>query len=143
MLVSGNRCLLVHLLVDIRQELLHCATQAIPRGLELLAGVSHNDLDFARLNVASSELQSDRRAAHLPLVELVARVMRVAVIDGHAQTCFTQLSSDLMGLGGESRRIVLLLSDRDDDKLSLGDLRRQDQSLVIRVDHNHGANRAS
>ena len=105
-----------------------------------MAGVSHNDFDFARLNVASAELQSDGRAAHLPLVELVARVMRVTVIDGHAQTCFTQLSSDLMSLGGESRGIVLLLSDRDDDKLSLGDFRRQDQSLVIRVDHNHGAN---
>ena len=143
MLVSGNSCLFVHLLVDVHQELLHCATKAVPGGLELLAGVSHNDLDFARLNVASAELQSDGRAAHLPLVELVARVMRVTVINGDAQACFTQLSSDLMGLVGESLGIVLLLSDRDDDKLSLGDLRRQDQSLVIRVDHNHGANRTS
>ena len=84
MLVSGNSRLLVHLLVDVHQELRHCATQTVPRGLELLAGVSHNNLDFIRLHVASAKLQPDGRAAHLPLVELVARVMRVAVIDGHA-----------------------------------------------------------
>jgi hypothetical protein len=66
--------------------------------------------------------------------------MGVRVIHSHSQTGFSQLSSDLMSLVRKQNWIVGALLDRNDYELNFCNLRRQDQALVVRVDHNHGTN---
>ena len=126
--------------MDIGEQLLHSGAHAFPFSLELLSRVADDDLAFTSFDVAHTEFKTNGCALHLPLVELVARVMNVAIVDSHAKACLTQLSSDFMCFVGQKRLIIRLLLNRDDDELMLGDLGWQDETLVIRMDHDHGTN---
>ena len=140
MLVSSISCLLVHLLVDSLHKSNHLLGQVIPFCLEFGARMADDNLDFLRGHVLRANLKPHRDAFLLSLGKLVAWVVRVSIVYAYAQSSATELSSDLMCLSIEQVCVILLLTDWDDDELGLGYLRRQDESFIIRVDHDHGSN---
>ena len=114
--------------------------QVIPFCLEFGARMADDNLDFLRGHVLRANLKPHRDAFLLSLGKLVAWVVRVSIVYAYAQSSATELSSDLMCLSIEQVCVILLLTDWDDDELGLGYLRRQDESFIIRVDHDHGSN---
>ena len=139
MLVSSISCLLVHFLVDSLHKSDHLLGQIVPFCLEFGTRVTHDDLDLLSGHVLRANLKPHRDAFLLSLSKLVAWVVRVSIVYVSAQTSATELSSDLMCLSIEQVCVILLLTDWDDDELGLGYLRRQDESFIIRVDHDHGS----
>ena len=113
--------------------------EIVPFCLEFGARVSDDNLDFLSSHVLRANLKPHRDAFLLSLCKLVAWVVRVSIVYAYAQSCATELSSDLMCLSIEQVCIILLLADWNDDELGLGYLRRQDESFIIRVDHDHGS----
>ena len=117
----------------------HLLGQIVPLCLEFGTRVTDDNLDFLRSHVLRANLKSHRDAFLLSLGKLVAWIVRVSVVYAYAQSSATELSSDLMCLSIEQVCVILLLTDWDDDELGLGYLRRQDESFIIRVDHDHGS----
>ena len=139
MLVSSISRLLVHLLMDSLHKSDHLLGQIVPLCLEFGTRVTDDNLDFLRSHVLCTNLKSHRDAFLLSLGKLVAWIVRVSIVYVCAQSSATELSSDLMRLSIEQVCVILLLADWDDDELGLGYLRRQDESFIIRVDHDHGS----
>ena len=139
MLVSSISRLLVHLLMDSLHKSDHLLGQIVPFCLEFGTRVTDDNLDFLRSHVLCANLKPHRDAFLLSLGKLVAWIVRVSIVYVCAQSSATELSSDLMCLSIEQVCVILLLTDWDDDELGLGYLRRQDESFIIRVDHDHGS----
>lgn len=141
--LPGLLSLFIHLLVDLGKELCQALTEASLSALEFLSRVAHYAAHFASVEVIGTELETDGSAAHFPLVKLVARVVDVTVVDGDAETGLTQLSCDFVTPGLQIVTVVSGLDDGNDNELGLSNLRRQNEALVVRMDHNHGTNAAS
>jgi len=77
MAVTGFGGFLVHLMVDLMKEVGQGRAQTFPFYLELLTRVSNDNLQLTGFKIAHSEFETDGCSLHLPLVELVARVMSV------------------------------------------------------------------
>ena len=100
--------------------------------------MANDNSDFFGCHVLSAKLETHRDALFLSFSKLVTWIVRVLIVHGHTKPGPTQLSCDLVSLRIEHIHVVFLLANRDNDELYLCHLRRQDKSLVVRVDHDHG-----
>ena len=77
-------------LLDRRQQLLDVRGQALHRHERLLARVAARQHHLRLLDVLGPDLEAQRHAAQLPLVELPAGRLRVAVVEHHADAARDQ-----------------------------------------------------
>src|SRR5439155_11644812 len=124
--VAIQRCL------HVSQHLVDRDSRARKRDLLLLAGVAARDGDCCRREVAAADLDADRHALQLPLVELEAGPVLGPIVDTDANTRCPQLVGD--GSGGlEHFSALVLAEDRHDDNLLRRDARRAPPPTAIPV----------
>ena len=80
-----------------------------------------------------------RDSLALPIVELEARIL-LGVINSNSEVSCSELACKFVAFVCELFCVVFLGNNGNDDELCLGDEGRQDESLIVGVDHNHGTN---
>lgn len=93
--------------------------------------MSDNALDLVGLDVAHTKFDTDGGAAHLPLVEFVAGVVRVRIVKGNSKTGTLQLSDNFVSFVSDHSSVITRFLDWNDHKLDFSDLRRKHKTLVI------------
>src|SRR5439155_21203254 len=110
-------------LLHLPQHLVDRDSRAGKRDLLLLAGVAPRDGDCCRREVAAADLDAERHALQLPLVELEAGPVLGPIVDTDANTRYPQLVGD--GSGGLGHISALgLAEDRHGDNLLRRDATR-------------------
>jgi len=108
----------------------------------LLAIVSRGKHTLSGRDVTRADLDTYRYALLLPLGILPAGTHLVSIVDddpaGDRLERCRQLVRDLAG----GALLFIVLPDRHDDRLGAGDTRRQYQSVVVTVAHDHAADDA-
>ena len=112
----------------------------IPFHLELLGSVTADNADLLLLEIVLSELESNRGTLELPIGKFPTWVIIVTVIAGGADTSLFQSLRELICLADYLCRVIVLLDDRNEHCLDLCNARGENETLVVRVDHDHGAN---
>lgn len=97
------------------------------------------NFDFLFLEVFLSNFESDWRPTDFPMVELESWVFAFIVVNCCPNAVTSQVGSNLVRFGDQSLVVAVLMEDGNYDHLCLCDLRRQNESCVVRVDHNHRA----
>ena len=109
--------------LHVSQHLVDRDSRSRKRDLLLLAGVAARDGDCCRREVAAADLDAERHALQLPLVELEAGPVLGPIVDTDANSRSPQLVGD--GSGGlEHISALVLAEDRHDDNLLRRDARR-------------------
>lgn len=137
MLISGFHCFLIHFTVNCLEQFRDLACQGVLSHLELFPGVSDGCSHLALLKVFLSEFEAYRCALYLPVVEFKTWVVIVAVVDLYAQSSIRKLFCKLVGPVFENLLVVILVENRNDDHLRLCNLRWNNNSRVVRVNHYH------
>ena len=91
----------------------------------------------------ATDFETDWNTAHLPMVELVAWVLEIAIVNCSSDSSQFQF---LLLFVSEVQYVILIVfgfDDWNDDDLLLGDLWWKDEALIIRVHHNHCTNTPS
>ena len=94
------------------------------------------------LDVTRTELDPDRDALQLPLGELVARPMLIAVVEPDADARAARSTRSASATGVDGRAFFIGAVDRHDHDLHRCDGRRQAQSGVVAVGHDRRADHA-
>mmetsp|Transcript_28833 Transcript_28833/g.52959 ORF Transcript_28833/g.52959 Transcript_28833/m.52959 type:complete len:435 (-) Transcript_28833:189-1493(-) len=96
------------------------------------------------LHILRTDFNAETDSMEFMMVELPAGGVVLTSIGDGANTCLLELALDLSDF---SKHLLLnflggvVAGDGDDDGLSLGDLGREDETLVIRVGHQHDTDR--
>ena len=133
--------LVVHVLLDGLEQLRHLGGQLGDGDRALLARVAAGIRDDVLGGVLGSELDAERDALELPVVELPRGSVALAGVDVGADAGLLEGGEELVNL--LHVRVLLLgrhlggETDGDEDGLDLGDTGREDETLVVTVDHDH------
>ena len=123
------------------EQLVDRSRRPVERDLLLLARVATHDGDRCRREVAGAELDAERHALQLPLVELEPGPVLGPVVDPDTDARRPQLVGQGRG-GPEHPGALVLAEDRHDHDLLRRDARRQPQPAVVAVRHHHAADQA-
>ena len=133
--------LVVHVLLDGLEELGDLGGELGDGDGALLAGVAAGVRDDVLGGVLGTELDAEGNTLELPVVELPGGSVALTSVDVGADTGLLEGGEELVNL---LHVCVLLLgrhlggeADGDEDGLDLGDTRREDETLVVTVDHDH------
>lgn len=137
---------LKHLALHGVHGLLDTLLEVIERDGKLGARVTAHDRDLLLLQVLGADLKTKGHTAQLPVVELEARGIVIAQIRLGLDTGLLQAGRDVLAGVVDEVKIGLGRLDGqtagDDDGLIKRDAGREDQTLVVTVDHDHDADRA-
>ena len=125
-------------LLDLVQQRADAADEAVHRDAELFACVAAGHQHLRLLQVFRPNLEAQRDTAKLPLGELPARRVRVAIVEVDADPAGDELLLDLARLG-EHRLLPVATGNRHDDDLVGRNPRRQHEPAVVAVHHDGGA----
>mmetsp|Transcript_91169 Transcript_91169/g.162325 ORF Transcript_91169/g.162325 Transcript_91169/m.162325 type:complete len:631 (+) Transcript_91169:152-2044(+) len=139
---------LVHCIVDVFKSSLDiCNHRSVLAGDLRSLGIEDVPLghdEFTFLNVHWSKLHSKWHPLHFPVVELPSRRICAVIVEMNTHAGLLQLHvvihRHLCKLCFFRVCACGLDPERNDDDLDSRNSRRQDQALVITVDHNHDAN---
>ena len=131
MLVSGSGCLSIHIVMNRSHKLFHSVSETFPRGLEFLSRRSDHALDLTLGHILSTQLDANGCAANFPFVKFIAGVVSVGIVNGDTKAYTTELGCNLMGFRIEFISTICGFADWDNHELDLGNLRRQDKTLVV------------
>ena len=116
--------------------------QARPSGTNAFSRVSRRaEHDLRLLDVLRADLEPQRHAAHLPLVELPAGRLRIAIVEHHADAGARRARRESPGRR-QHGLLPVATRNRDDHDLLRRDLRRQDEAAVVAVRHDDAADQA-
>ncbi len=93
-------------------------------------------------DILGSEFHTQGHSAHLPVVEFPAGTLAFALVESHANVDLDQFRLQFARGVEDGSLFFVGLEDRDDDDLIGSKLRRQDQALIVAVDHDDGPNDA-
>ena len=127
----------VHIVVDLHEEIGDLLLEIIERDKELLTGIAAHQHALVLLDILGAELQTDRHTLHLILSELPSRAL-VGIVELYAELLL-ELLKELIRL---IQNTFLMLGDRDDRDLDRSDLRRQNKTVVVGVYHDQRADHA-
>ena len=97
--------------------------------------------DLFCFKVFGTKLNPHGCAFELPRIEFEARLF-VTIINFNSQSSFLKLICHLVCFIGDLSSVVFRI-DRYDNKLCLCYIRRQDKTLVVRMNHDHSSDRSS
>src|SRR5690606_35145652 len=128
-------------LVERRQRRRHALGHGAQRHRLLRAGEAVGELRHALLQVLGADLEAQRHALLLPLVELAAGAQALAVVDLHAHALLAQRGGQRVDLGHDARLggLVVGAVDGQHHHLVGRQLGRHDQALVVAVGHDDRA----
>src|SRR5579859_1498855 len=127
-------------LVNFNEQFLDCGWEVGQRGADLafpagtVAPGQHGGLLG---HVFGTEFHADRNATHFPVVELPARAEAFALVQMHAEVGLDQLRFQVLGGLENAAFFFVGFIDRHDYGLNGGDAWRQNQALVVAVDHDN------
>lgn len=87
-----------------------------------------------------ANFQTNGSSFNFPAGVLEARVVILAVVNLHSDVLSSKLFGNLVGLVLDSGLVVILVKNWNNHNLGLGNLRRQHNSSVVRVNHKHSTN---
>src|SRR2546428_5388087 len=125
-------------LLDALQHLLDAPRQPVHRHERLLARVAPRQHDLRFLDVLWTDLEAQRHPAQLPLVELPAGRLRVAIVEHHADPAGDEAVADRLSLR-QHRLLPVAARNRDDDHLIRRNRGRENQPSFIAVRHDDAA----
>ena len=134
--------LLIDILLNIVEQLLHIFLDAIAATCLLLQRIATHHLDGVVLKVTATHHQTHRHTLHFVVSELEARTLVVGIVVLHADAHSTQFVHDSFYLGIDLLQLVFALVDRNDNHLDRSQFRRQHQAVVIRVRHDKRTHQA-
>ena len=132
--------------LDLGQQTVHGGGNAFlgDERLPFASGpVAAGEGDAALLHIPGTDLHPDGHAAHLPVVELEAGADVIAIVHLNPDAGLLELQEDAIGAVHHFALLGIVLEDGHDHGLGGGQAGRQDQSLVVAVDHDHGADDAA
>ena len=132
----AGKCAVVHILLHLCQGLLHFICQVVQSNRYLLVGIAAHQNGLSCLNILRADLHTQRNALHLAVRELVAR-SAVGIIYLH-----TEGGQSLLHILRSGKDAFLLHLNRNDHHLGGRHIRRKNQSVVIAVHHDDGADHA-
>lgn len=145
-LIPSLFSLIIHTLVDILKTRRHTLNKAFKlHSLFLAAGallVPQANGHFILLKFLLAEMDADRDSSKLPMVELMTGVMVITIVNVSTDSTSLKKSFDLEGSVVDCI-LIRALRNGHDHHLNLRYFRGQYQAVVIRMNHNHGANTAS
>lgn len=140
-LAEGDFGLVVHILLNGLEKLGDLGGELGDGDGALLAGVAAGVADDVLGGILGTELNTKGNTLELPVVELPGGGVALAGVHVGADASLLEGGEELVNL---LHVRVLLLSghlggeaDGDEDGLDLGDTGREDQTLVVTVDHDH------
>jgi len=95
--------------------------------------------DLILFEVFRAEFKSDWSSSYLPVVEFKAWVVVVAVVDNTSDSSSFQLLEQLLCFTEDSFVVFVFIEDRDDHRLGFCDSWGDNNTGVVTVDHDHGA----
>ena len=131
-------CLLKHPLLDKLQLLGNGGFEGFQRNDRLFAVVAADKHALSGLDIARADLDAHGHALHLILRALPAHGV-IRIVKLHAKPRLDQTVFQFRGL---FQNACLVHGDGQDDDLDGGDLRRQDEAVVVAVGHDDRADHA-
>src|SRR6266852_5887994 len=143
---AESQSLVVKRLLDFRQQALDGGGQVGARSTDFSfpawAVAARQDSGLFG-NVLGSEFHAQRDSTHFPVIEFPAGALAFSFIESDPDVDFDQLGLQFARGVEDGGLFFLRLENRDDHNLVRSKLRRQDQALIVAVDHDYGANDAS
>src|SRR5919198_1177772 len=127
--------------LDVVEKLVDRRAHVRERDLLFLAGVAASDGDAPGSEVAAADLDTERHALELPLVELEPGPVLGAIVDTDANARCAQLVCD-GSAGAHHVGPILVAEDRHDDHLLRRDPRWKPQPAVVAVRHHDAADQS-
>jgi len=136
--ISGLKCTIIHVVVDLIKDLGDLGDEVAPLHLELFTVISADEAHLLLLVVLFAQFQPNGGALKLPMVEFPPGVIVFAVIADRADAYRLQGLAKLGHLVQDGGCVVILIGNRDEDDLGLSHSGGDDETLVVTVDHDHG-----
>ena len=143
MVISGLKRTIIHVIMDLIEDLGDLGNEVTPLHLELFTVVPADEADLLLLVVFLAKLQPNGSALELPVVEFPPGVVVFAVIADRADAYCLQGLAKLCHLIQDGGLIVILVGNGHEDNLSLSNPGGDDETLVVTVDHDHGSDGSS
>ena len=131
--ISVRFCTLKHIVVNRLQKLANLCCNLIQRYRNLLMRITANQNCLIFSNISRSDLDTYRNTAHLGLAELPSRRF-VGII--HFDT---EVGQNLFYLKCLVQNTLFCLLDRNDHNLGRSYLRRQNQTIIVTMNHDDRA----
>ena len=93
-------------------------------------------------DVLGSQFHAQRDSPHLPVIEFPAGALTFAFIESHTDVGFYQLGLQFARSVEDGHLLFVRLEDGDNHNLTRRKLRREDEALIVAVDHDNGPNDA-
>ena len=133
------QCLLIDIGLNLIQQVLHIFLDTVARDCMLLQRITTHDFHRVVLIVTASHHQTDGNALQFVIGKLEARTLVVGIIILHRNAQCTQTVDNASHLCINELQLLVTLIDRHNDNLNRSQLRRQHQSVVIRMGHDERA----
>jgi hypothetical protein len=140
--ITSLLCLVVHIGVNLGQDCGDLLTEFYLTYLVLFSVMADSNLHFVLLQIFGSDFKSNWSALYLPVVKLKAWVVVLPIVDLNSNTSSFKLFSKFPSSVYNLLTVVILKENWDDNDLNLGYSWGEDNSCVIRVDHDHRADGA-
>ena len=124
-------CTVIHILLDSGEKVSYLLRQLVNTHLHLFRGITPYHNAYSVFDVSGSNLHTKRNAAHLLLREFKARAL-IRVIHLHAE-----VGQHIPKLISLLQHTFLALLNRNNANLRRRNLRRNNQTAVVSVHHNH------
>ena len=140
--IAVVECLLIDILLNVVEQLLHMLLDAIAAQGFFLQCVTTHHFDGVVLQITATHHQAHWYTLHLIVGELEARTLVVCIVVLHADAHSTQLVHDAFHFGINLLQLLIALIDRNDNYLDRSQFRRQHQTIVVRVRHDERTHQA-
>ena len=135
MLVAIFARLLEDVLLYVVEQVLHVCLDTVDTYSFLFESVATHHLDSTVLKVTSSKHETHGHTLELVVGKLKSRALVLAIVVFHSYTLLAQCIHDGSYALADGSKLVGTLGDGDNNHLDGSELRRQHESVVVRVCH--------
>jgi len=140
--VTGLLCLFVHVGVNLIERFCDRLTKTNLAQLELLSVVTNGYFYFVICEVFCANFDSNRSAFNFPVVELETWIVVFSIVNLNSDTRSFKLFRKFVRFVHDLLAIVILEKNGNNNYLNLSYSWGEYDTCVVRVNHNHGADRS-
>ena len=143
MFVTIIQCFLVDVLLNFFQQVLYVFFDAVARTSFFFQCITTHDFHRIVFQVTTTHYQTYRHTLQFIVCELESRTLVISVIVFHRDTHAAKFVNDTFYLGINLLQLFVVLIDRYDNNLNRSQMRRKNQTVVVRVSHDQGTHQTS
>ena len=142
MFITIIQCFLINIVLNILQQLLYVFFYSIARTGFFFQCITTHHFHGIVLKITATHYQTNRHTFQFVICKLESRTFVVRIVIFHRNAHCFQLIDNAFHLCINLLQHFIILIDRNDNYLDRSQMRRQYQSVIIRVSHNQRTHQA-